>query len=210
MHIAEGILSAPVLVGGAVLTIAGLARGLRSVDLETVPRVGMMSAALFVASLVHVPIGVVSAHLILNGLGGLLLGWAVLPAAFVALLLQAILFQFGGLTTLGVNTAAMALPAVAAFLLFGRGLHSRGAWGYAAPFLAGALAVALSGLLVAAALFLSDDTAFTKAALAVLLAHLPIMVIEGVICAFCVAFLRAVKPQMLPYASRSRELGNAI
>jgi cobalt/nickel transport system permease protein len=169
-----------------------------------------MSAALFVASLVHVPIGVVSAHLILNGLAGLLLGWAVIPAAFVALLLQAILFQHGGLTTLGVNTAALALPGLAVFLLFGRALHSRGAWGYAAPFLAGALAAALSGVLVAAALLLSDETAFAKAAMAVLLAHLPTMIIEGVICSFCVAFLRTVKPQMLPYSNRRRESSDGI
>ena len=210
MHIAEGILSPPVLAAGAVLTIAGLARGLRSVDGETVPRVGVMSAALFVASLIHVPVGVGSVHLILNGLAGLLLGWAVFPAVFVALLLQAILFQFGGLTTLGVNTAAMALPGLAACLLFGRTLHNRCACGFAAPFLAGVLAVALSGLLIAAALLLSDERAFTKAAVAILLAHLPVMIIEGVICAFCVAFLRIVKPQMLPRPRHRKESGNAI
>lgn len=210
MHIAEGILSGPVLVGGATLTIAGLWRGLRAVEIETVPRVGLMSAALFVAALIHVPIGAVSVHLILNGLAGLLLGWAVLPAAFVALLLQALLFQFGGLTTLGVNTITLALPGLAVFLLFGRALHRRGTWGLAAPFLAGALAVALSGLLAATALVLSDEAAFAEVAVAILVAHVPVMVIEGVICAFCVAFLRDVKPQMLPYFSHPTELKNAI
>ena len=41
--------------------------------------------------------------------------------------------------------------------------------------------LALSGLLVATALYLSDEPAFTKPAVAILLAHVPIMVIEGVI-----------------------------
>jgi cobalt/nickel transport system permease protein len=210
MHIAEGILSVPVLVGGAAVTIAGLARGLRSVEVHSVPQVGVLAAALFVASLIHVPVGGASVHLILNGLAGLLLGWAVFPAVFVALLLQAVLFQFGGLTTLGVNTAAMATPAVAVYLLFGRALHGRGVWSLAAPFLAGALAVALASLLVATALFLSNDHAFTKAAAAILLAHLPVMIIEGLICTFCVTFLRTVKPQMLPGPRRKEELRDGI
>jgi cobalt/nickel transport system permease protein len=209
MHIAEGILSPPVLVGGALVALAGLAQGLRTVKPETVPRVGVISAALFIAALIHVPIGVASAHLTLVGLAGLLLGWAAFPAVFVALLLHAILFQFGGLTTLGVNTAAAALPALVVFLLFRRSLHSRGAWGFVGPFLGGALGVALAGVIVAAALFFSDEAAFTEAAVAVLLAHVPIMIIEGVICAFCVGFLRTVKPEMLPVPKQPRELASA-
>ena len=46
-------------------------------------------------------------HLILNGLLGMLLGWAAFPSIFVALMLQAILFQYGGITVLGVNTFNM-------------------------------------------------------------------------------------------------------
>ena len=199
VHIAEGILSPPVLIGGALLTLGGLARGLRSMKSDSVPRVGMMSAVLFIASLIHVPLGVVSAHLILNGLAGLLLGWAIFPAFFVALLLQAILFQFGGLTTLGVNTLALALPGLVGYLLFHRLLARRGAWGFVAPFLAGALAVALAGVLVATALFLSDESAFGEVALTVLLGHIPVMIIEGFVCAFCIAFVRMVKPRLLPY-----------
>ena len=37
---------------------------------------GLLGAAFFVASLIHVPIGFSSAHLILNGLLGVVLGWA--------------------------------------------------------------------------------------------------------------------------------------
>ncbi len=205
MHIAEGVLSPPVLIGGAVITLAGLAYGLRSINADNVPRVGVMSAALFVASLIHVPVGVSSIHLLLNGLAGLLLGWAVFPAVFVALLLQTILFQFGGLTTLGVNTATMALPALLCYLLFGRLLRRQGALGVVASFLGGALAVALAGVLTAAALLLSNAEAFTTAAAALLVAHIPVMLVEGVICAFCIAFLRTVKPRMMPKPRNTRE-----
>jgi len=196
MHIPEGILSAPVLAGGAALTVAGTAMGLRHLDAEKMPRVGVMAAAFFVASLVHVPLGPSSVHLILNGLGGLLLGWAVFPALLVALFLQAVLFQFGGLTTLGVNTLTMALPGLLAYVVFGK-LTDRGTMISAVmAFCAGAFAVLCAGVLVALALFFSGD-AFIKAAGGLLVAHVPIMMIEGFMCAMAVGFLRKVKPEML-------------
>ena len=104
MHISEGVLSGPVLISGGALAAVGTAIGLRKLDYDHIAKAGMLSAAFFVASLVHVPIGPANAHLVLNGLVGLLLGWAAFPAILVALVLQAVLFQFGGITVLGVNT----------------------------------------------------------------------------------------------------------
>ncbi|MDO9586042.1 MAG: cobalt transporter CbiM, partial [Syntrophales bacterium] len=112
MHISEGVLSAPVLVAGALLTVGGTAWGLKKMDYEKIPEVAVLSSAFFVASLIHVPVGPSSAHLILNGLVGLLLGWMAFPSILVALALQALLFQSGGFTTLGVNAFNMAAPAV--------------------------------------------------------------------------------------------------
>lgn len=103
MHISEGVLSAPVLISGGVLAAAGTMIGLKKIDYDHIARVGILSASFFVASLVHVPIGPANAHLIMNGVVGLLLGWAVFPAILVALLLQVVFFQFGGITTLGVK-----------------------------------------------------------------------------------------------------------
>jgi cobalt/nickel transport system permease protein len=123
MHISEGVLSAPVLISGAGLAAVGTGIGLKKLDFEKIAEAAMLSAVFFVASLVHVPIGPSNAHLILNGLLGLLLGWGVFPAILVALVLQAVFFQFGGITTLGVNTVIMALPAVFCFLIFGRLAH---------------------------------------------------------------------------------------
>ena len=108
MHISEGVLSPAVLGGGAALTVVGTAIGLKKLDYEAIPRVAILSAAFFVASLIHVPVGPVGLHLVLNGLMGLLLGWLAFPAILIALFLQALLFQYGGLTVLGVNTVIMA------------------------------------------------------------------------------------------------------
>ena len=97
MHISEGVLSAPVLISGGALTVAGTAIGLKRLDYDKITHVGILSAAFFVASLIHVNVGPASVHLILNGIVGLLLGWAAVPAILVALTLQALFFQFGGL-----------------------------------------------------------------------------------------------------------------
>src|SRR5262249_10179934 len=88
---------------------------------EEIPRVALLTAAFFVASQIHVPVGVVSSvHLLLNGLIGVVLGWRAGVAIPVGLFLQAALFQHGGFTTLGVNSCIMTLPALLAWQLFTR------------------------------------------------------------------------------------------
>ena len=114
MHIAEGVLSAPVLIAGVAAAAAGIAVGLKRLDESRLMTAGLVGAAFFIASLIHVPIGVSSAHLLLCGLVGVMLGVSAYPVIFTALLLQGVLFEFGGLTVLGVNTATMGTGALAA------------------------------------------------------------------------------------------------
>ncbi|MEA4855778.1 MAG: cobalt transporter CbiM [Solidesulfovibrio sp.] len=196
MHISEGVLSGPVLAGGWVLAAGGVALGLKRLDYDRLMTVAILSAAFFVASLIHVPIGPSSVHLILNGLLGVVLGAAAFPAICVALLLQALLFQFGGLVVLGANTVDMAVPAVACAVLFGPMLRSGGGLRGVAAFCCGFFAVLGAGLLTALALALSGE-AFVATAKIILLAHIPIMGIEGVLTAMVVGFLAKVRPEML-------------
>ncbi len=197
MHISEGVLSGPVLASGAVLAAVGTAVGLKQLDYDRIPRAAILSAAFFVASLVHVPIGLSSVHLILNGIVGLLLGWAAFPAILVALVLQGVLFQFGGITTLGVNTLIMAAPAVICHYLFGPLLSRKPALAAAGAFATGFLSVLLGGAVLALALMFTKE-GFFEVASAVIIAHIPVMVIEGVVTAFCVSFLKKVQPELLP------------
>ena len=197
MHISEGVLSAPVLVSGGVLAAAGTAIGLKKIDYDQLARVGILSATFFVASLVHVPIGPSSVHLIMNGIVGLLLGWAAFPAILVALLLQGVFFQFGGITTLGVNTIIMALPAVICYYLFAPLLHKDRKYLLLAGFGCGFCAVLFGGVVVGLALIFTEEN-FLKVAILVVTAHIPVMIIEGIVTAFCVAFLKKVQPAMLP------------
>ena len=115
----------------------------------------------------------------------------------MALGLQAVFFQFGGITTLGVNTVIMALPAVLCYYLFGRLVGKGPRIALPVAFLCGALSVFLGGILVALALTFTEEN-FLKASYLVVMAHIPVMVVEGIITAFCVAFLKKVQPEMLP------------
>ena len=195
MHISEGIMSWQVLAAGGAVSAAGTAVGLKMLDQEKVARTGILSAAFFVASLIHIPLGPGSVHLILNGLVGLILGWAAFPAILIALLLQAIMFQFGGLTTLGVNTLIMAVPAVTCYYVY-RLFPRHPLWQFVAGFSGGALAVFLSAVLAAAVLIFSEKN-FWQMAVMIVTAHLPIMAVEGLISGFAVTFLMKVKPDLL-------------
>lgn len=197
MHISEGVLSGPVLVSGVVLAGVGMAIGLKKLDYDRIARAGILSASFFVASLIHVPIGPSSVHLILNGIVGLLLGWGAVPAIVVALLLQSILFQFGGLTTLGVNAVIMAGPAVICYFIFGPLLFKKSSVAMAAGFGCGVFSVFLGGILVAMALMYTEQN-FLEIAGIVIVAHIPVMIVEGVVTAFCVGFLKKVQPDLLP------------
>lgn len=198
MHISEGVLSPGVLIAGAALTTAGVAVGLKCLDHEEIPSMGILSAAFFVASLVHIPVGPASVHLILNGLLGLILGWKAFPAILVGLALQALLFQFGGITTLGVNTLNMALPAVICYYLFKWGVRigTRRLIFTLTAFACGCCAVFLGGVLVGFSLYLTGE-AFLPAAKLVVAAHLPVMLIEGFLTVACALFLRRVRPEIL-------------
>ena len=78
---------------------------------------------------------------------------AVLPGILVGLALQALLFQFGGVTTLGVNSLNMALPAIVCYGLFARGIaHRHGGTAAVLAFCCGFLAVFLGALMVALSL----------------------------------------------------------
>ena len=197
MHISEGVLSGPVLLSGAALAAAGTAIGLKKLDYDEIARTGMLSGAFFIASLVHVPLGPTSVHLIMNGIVGLLLGWVAFPAILVALALQAVFFQFGGITTLGVNTLIMALPAVVCYCFFAPLLHRSPAVALTAAFTCGFMAVLMGGIIVGLSLMFTEEK-FFEVAMAVVAAHLPVMIIEGIVTALCVAFLKKVQPSMLP------------
>ncbi|MDR1677513.1 MAG: cobalt transporter CbiM [Deltaproteobacteria bacterium] len=197
MHISEGVLSAPVLVSGAILAAGGLVVGLKSIRSEDIPKASILSAVFFVASLIHVNIGPSSTHLVLNGLIGVIMGVGAFPIIFLGLLLQGLLFSFGGLTTLGINTFNMAAPAVLFGILLRPAINSNNiSVSTISSLFGGALPVLASALLVAMSLYISGEQ-FLTVAYEVIIGNLPVVIIEAFVVMFCIRFLKKVRPEVL-------------
>jgi cobalt/nickel transport system permease protein len=115
MHIPDGFLNMPVIGITWVLAIALLALCLRQVEAEyqerTVPLMGVCAAFIFAAQMINFPIpGGTSGHLLGGTLAGVLLGpWAGSLVMSVVFIVQAFIFQDGGITVMGANIFNMGL-----------------------------------------------------------------------------------------------------
>jgi cobalt/nickel transport system permease protein len=203
VHISDGVLSAPWLAGGFVL--AGLLALLASYRVrdEEVPRIALLSAAFFVASLLHVRLGPTSVHLLLNGLVGVVLGRRAPLAILIGLGLQAALLGHGGFTTIGINACVMTLPALLAGWMFAalRRLHGtrpqRRTLLWIVGCFLGVISVLCTLILDAVVLLWGGAENWHQIVWLVFYAHLPIVAVEGVVLGFTVSFLASVKPEML-------------
>jgi cobalt/nickel transport system permease protein len=198
VHLADGAIADAWVAGGLAVAAALLLLALWRIREDEVPRIGVLTAAFFVGSSIHIKLAVVptSVHLILNGLVGVVLGRRAPLAVTIGLGLQYLLLAHGGYTTLGLNAAIVGVPAVLAGMAhpvlrrvgvsaFARGVILGGAAA------AGAVAVNFLVLLVAG----KEDWA-TLAKL-VLLAHAPVVVLEALMLGVIVRYLEKVKPEML-------------
>lgn len=196
MHISEGVLSGPILLTGGIATVVGLTIGLKKLNDDTLVRTGVLAATFFLASLIHLPIGPSSIHLILSGLMGIMLGWAAFPAIFVGLLLQALLFQFGGLTVLGVNTIVIGLPAVICGLVTRPLLKkSSNLMLLFISFACGSMAILGSLALLYLALILSGSS-LTIFARIFFFANIILMLVEGTITMLVLGFLKRMSVEI--------------
>ena len=195
MHLSEGLLRPEILIGGAVVSAAFTLYAFKTLKDDEIPKTAVLSALFFLASFIHVPIGPTSVHLVLGGIVGAMLGFRAFIAIFVALLLQGVLFGFGGLTTLCINLFNLATPTLIGYWLFM--LPSTKRWQKDMLwFLVGFIPLALSAFLLSLTLALNGD-AFVDAAKLALMAHLPIMFIEGFITLFALRFIEKVSPHLL-------------
>ncbi|MCS7045010.1 MAG: CbiM family transporter [Gemmataceae bacterium] len=276
VHISDGILTAPWWLGGYVAAAGLVALSSWRVRDEEIPRIALLTATLFVVSLIHVRVGFTSVHLLFNGLLGVVLGLRTALAVAGALFLQYCLVGHGGIQTLGINTCVLTAPALLAWLVHRAGrslawiqlpwarsivvavgvfawvvgtvlsvslllehtslssepIRLREAWQRAChPLsLSGAAAAALAtawcahrlakdaefalgltlgaGTVLAtvalncAVLLLGGEQHWPAPPLFLVVAHLPIALIEGIIMGFTLAFLTRVKPELVGAAPR--------
>ena len=214
MHLSEGVLPAAHaagFTGAAALAVAFSVRRLRRRHREGGPAERAVlttgTALLFAATLLPIPVPVAGAtsHLCATPLLGLLLGPAAVaaPAALV-LLLQALFFAHGGLTTLGANVVSLgvvgpfAAAGLAALFLRAR-VPARVAAGVACAF--GQLAVyAADAVLLGAGLAGERSFGFWVGRILAGFApiQLPLAVVEGVLSAALLGALARRRPEVVP------------
>ncbi|MGL6074986.1 MAG: energy-coupling factor ABC transporter permease [Fimbriiglobus sp.] len=111
VHISDGVLPAWVAIAAGVVAWVALLFVTRRITEADIPKLGVLTAAFFVGSQLHIPIaGVSSAHLLLNGILGVMVGWRAVVVVALGLVMQVMLFGHGGWTTLGVNLILYTLP----------------------------------------------------------------------------------------------------
>jgi cobalt/nickel transport system permease protein len=199
VHIANGVLEPSWLVCGGIVLAVALAVSLWKLDERDIPRIGVLTGAFFVASSIHIPIGTVSVHLLLNALVGVILRKRAALAIAVGLTMQALLFSHGGLDAIGVNFCVQAIPAYLCGALFNAfvALRRPRVPGFGLGLALGAGCAALTVLLHVTVLYLGGRGDWSVLAGISLVAHLPVIAIEGIGVGFAVRVLAKGKPEWL-------------
>ena len=209
MHIPDGFLPPHVCLAGYAITGGFtwycLSQIKRDRDSQAnIPKASLLTAAFFVASLIHIPIPPTSVHLLLNGLMGAVLGFYAFPAILIGLFFQAVMFQHGGMSTLGINALILGLPAIAAHYLFRQRdrFAKKQLFVKILSFAAGAGAILLSASMFAILLIthISPDLDASAERTTILLSLGGYAIqagIEGLFSVMLISFLEQVKPELL-------------
>lgn len=199
MHISDGIISIEVATVSAVATLAFCVYSFKNLTNEKIALVASMSALFFVTSFIHIPFGVTQIHLMLIGFIGIFLGSVAFISIAIALILQALLLGFGGLSSLGANILVMALPAYLVYLIFKleilKKLNEKVKF-----FLVGFLGVFISSLLLFTVLVFSKDE-YLAVAYSIIAVNIPTMILEGLVTMFLLLYIKKGMPKLLKETS---------
>jgi cobalt/nickel transport system permease protein len=211
MHIPDGFLTTPVWGGLAAVSAPALAvvarKARRGLEESRVPLMGVMGAFVFAAQMINFPVGVgASGHL----LGGALLTITLGPAAAsivltAVLIIQALVFQDGGLLALGANVFNMAIAGVLASWLPWKGLSGT-SWRNGGIWLSGFCSVLTTAFLCLGELALSG-VRIGSAALAVSVGVFVVTAaLEGAITLAVLLAVEKIHPSwvMAPRPGRSK------
>jgi cobalt/nickel transport system permease protein len=199
VHIAEGMLGIEICISGYAVAGGLTALALNNVKQEHALKISVMGACFFVSSLIHIPVPPTSIHLALLGLIGIILGLEAVLAIGVGLFFQALLFQHGGLSTLGVNLCIMGLPAVCSALLF-KPLIKKWKNRQNLLIVTGAILAALCIVLATVLMALVLIAAGSEFSVLVVLISVPqglLALIEGVITGLILKSLLKLKPELI-------------
>jgi cobalt/nickel transport system permease protein len=216
LHAPDGILSVPVAIVMWVLSIVAIGisvqRTNRHLDDRAIPLLGVMAAFIFAAQMVNFPIvGGTSGHLVGGVLAAVLLGpWAGTLVLTCVIVVQALVFQDGGLLVMGANIFNMGvigtLGGYAVYRAICRLLGGEARARIPAAGIAAWLAVVASSVAVSIELVLSGATTLELVLPAMVGVHAVIGIGEALITMAALAFVAATRADLL--AIRDTMLGS--
>lgn len=206
MHIPDGFLSPAVAVGiwivAAVFIAIALRQSNRLLNERSLPLMGVLGAAIFAGQMLNFAVaGGTSGHLLGAALAAVLLGpWPAVIVMTTVVVVQAILFQDGGLLALGANIVNMGVIGV--FVGWGVYRTIRGVIrGERAQLLVGGAvaawaSVVIASLAAALELALSGTSPANVAIPAMASVHVLIGIGEGLITAGALSLVLATRPDL--------------
>jgi cobalt/nickel transport system permease protein len=219
MHIPDGFISGPVLVVCWIISLIVIAHAFirvkRDMDERKVPLMGVVAAAIFAGQMLNFPVaGGTSGHLLGAALAMILLGpWAAVLVMTIVVSAQALIFQDGGVVALGANLFNMAVIGVFVSYTVYRAVQrfSRGArWGlFVGGFLAAWTSIFIAALAAALELAFSGTSPANIAVPAMALVHSVIGLGEGLITVGALAFVSAVRPDLVR-TTEQKQIGGKV
>ena len=213
LHAPDGFLNIPTSVATALISFAAVGVALRMTGQtlrdKQVPLAGIAAAFIFAAQMFNFPVAAgTTGHLLGGALAAVLLGPGVgALVVTVVVVIQALAFADGGISALGYNVLNMGIVTAfggwAAFLGFRRILPDSVTGVSSAAGLAAMVSVVLSAAAFSVEWLFGATVAvpFTTVFGAMVSVHLLIGIGEGVITAFAVRSVLAVRPDLVEGAS---------
>jgi cobalt/nickel transport system permease protein len=207
MHIPDGFLSVAVSILFWIVSILGISLALVKFkdqeDERKMPLIGVLGAAIFAAQMLNFTvIGGTSGHLMGGAIAAILVGpWAGILVMTTVVVVQAVIFQDGGLLVLGANLFNMAILSVSvAYVVYKIITRFTGPkkWGvYLAGFAAAWLSIVIASISASLQLAISGTSPITIVLPAMVGVHALIGIGEGLITVGALAVVFATRPDIL-------------
>jgi cobalt/nickel transport system permease protein len=200
----------------AIVIVYAFIRVKRDMDERKVPLMGVVAAAIFAGQMLNFPVAAgTSGHLLGAALAMILLGpWAAVLVMTIVAGAQALLFADGGIVALGANLLNMAVIGVFVSYTVYRAVQrlSRGAkWGiFVGGFLAAWTSIFIAALAAALELAVSATSPANLAVPAMALVHSVIGIGEGLITVGALAFVYAVRPDLVKTTDQKQVGGKFV
>lgn len=204
LHIPDGFLSLIVsmicwVITAITLSVA-ISRSNKSLGERQIPLMGIMAAFIFAAQMINFPVaGGTSGHLLGGALAAITLGpWAGMLVMTAVIIVQALLFQDGGLLVMGANILNMGLITAAIGYGLYRGVPSGNrTFKLTVAGIAAWLSVIAGALFTSLQLWLSGTSQLQVVIPAMLGIHALIGVGEALITVAALAFILQTRPDLL-------------